>query len=103
MDEGAGEKAIQIEDQEMPKKCGYTPGRRVVSLKDALRLLDRHLPHRRPEVRLRGAGAGVPVPGAARQNGGLAVPAYSMDELNKLVGFPEVWAFEKRSVEASRS
>jgi hypothetical protein len=27
------------------------------------------------------------------------VPAYSMDELNTLVGFPEVWAFEKRWVE----
>jgi hypothetical protein len=28
------------------------------------------------------------------------VPAYSMDELNQLVGIPEVWAFEKRFVEA---
>jgi 2-methylisocitrate lyase-like PEP mutase family enzyme len=28
-------------------------------------------------------------------------PAYSMDELNTLVGFPEVWGFEKRFVEAS--
>jgi hypothetical protein len=28
------------------------------------------------------------------------VLAHSMDELNKLVGFPEVWAFEKRWVES---
>ena len=35
--EAAGAQAIQIEDQEFPKKCGHTPGRRVVSLDDALR------------------------------------------------------------------
>ena len=28
--ERAGAQGIQIEDQEMPKKCGHTPGRRVV-------------------------------------------------------------------------
>jgi 2-methylisocitrate lyase-like PEP mutase family enzyme len=32
--EAAGVAAIQIEDQEMPKKCGHTPGRRVVSAED---------------------------------------------------------------------
>jgi 2-methylisocitrate lyase-like PEP mutase family enzyme len=31
---------------------------------------------------------------------GLPVPAYSLDELNTLVGFPEVWGFEKRWVES---
>jgi 2,3-dimethylmalate lyase len=35
--EAAGAQAIQIEDQEFPKKCGHTPGRRVVSLEDAVR------------------------------------------------------------------
>jgi len=35
--EAAGVQAIQLEDQEMPKKCGHTPGRRVVPLADALR------------------------------------------------------------------
>ena len=30
----AGAAAIQIEDQEFPKKCGHTPGRRVVPLED---------------------------------------------------------------------
>ena len=29
--------AIQIEDQEYPKKCGHTPGRRVVPIEDAAR------------------------------------------------------------------
>ena len=28
--EAAGVTAIQLEDQEMPKKCGHTPGRRVI-------------------------------------------------------------------------
>lgn len=32
--ESAGVSAIQIEDQEYPKKCGHTPGRRVVPLED---------------------------------------------------------------------
>src|SRR5690606_5025613 len=32
--EAAGVSAIQIEDQEIPKKCGHTPYRRVVPLED---------------------------------------------------------------------
>ena len=32
--ERAGAAAIQLEDQEFPKKCGHTPGRRVVSADD---------------------------------------------------------------------
>ena len=35
--EKAGAQAIQIEDQEYPKKCGHTPGRRVVPIEDAAR------------------------------------------------------------------
>lgn len=35
--ERAGAAAIQLEDQEFPKKCGHTPGRRVVPLDDMLR------------------------------------------------------------------
>jgi 2-methylisocitrate lyase-like PEP mutase family enzyme len=35
--ETAGAQAIQIEDQEYPKKCGHTPGRRVVPIADAAR------------------------------------------------------------------
>ena len=35
--EMAGAQAIQIEDQEYPKKCGHTPGRRVVPIDDAAR------------------------------------------------------------------
>jgi 2-methylisocitrate lyase-like PEP mutase family enzyme len=35
--EAAGAQAIQLEDQEFPKKCGHTPGRRVISLEDAVR------------------------------------------------------------------
>lgn len=32
--ERAGAAAIQLEDQEVPKKCGHTPGRRVISCED---------------------------------------------------------------------
>ena len=32
--EAAGVTAIQIEDQEIPKKCGHTPGRRVIPTRD---------------------------------------------------------------------
>jgi 2-methylisocitrate lyase-like PEP mutase family enzyme len=35
--ETAGVSAIQIEDQEFPKKCGHTPGRRVVPVEDMVR------------------------------------------------------------------
>lgn len=33
----AGAAAIQLEDQEFPKKCGHTPGRRVVPMVDMVR------------------------------------------------------------------
>ena len=32
--EQAGAVAIQLEDQQIPKKCGHTPGRRVISVED---------------------------------------------------------------------
>jgi 2,3-dimethylmalate lyase len=35
--ERAGAAAIQLEDQEFPKKCGHTPGRRVLSTHDMVR------------------------------------------------------------------
>jgi 2-methylisocitrate lyase-like PEP mutase family enzyme len=33
--ERAGASGIQLEDQEMPKKCGHTPGRRVIPAEEA--------------------------------------------------------------------
>ena len=35
--EKAGAAAIQLEDQEFPKKCGHTPGRRVIPMADMVR------------------------------------------------------------------
>ncbi|MFM7972774.1 MAG: oxaloacetate decarboxylase [Betaproteobacteria bacterium] len=35
--EAAGAQAIQLEDQEFPKKCGHTPGRRVIPVEDMVR------------------------------------------------------------------
>ena len=32
--EAAGAAAIQLEDQEFPKKCGHTPGRKVIPMED---------------------------------------------------------------------
>src|SRR3989440_10038050 len=38
--EAAGVQAIQIEDQEMPKKCGHTPNRRVIAASDMCRKIE---------------------------------------------------------------
>jgi 2-methylisocitrate lyase-like PEP mutase family enzyme len=38
--EAAGAAAIQLEDQEFPKKCGHTPGRRVVAIEDMRRRIE---------------------------------------------------------------
>ena len=38
--EAAGVQAIQIEDQEMPKKCGHTPNRRVIPTRDMCRKIE---------------------------------------------------------------
>ncbi|WP_250516157.1 isocitrate lyase/PEP mutase family protein [Caballeronia sp. INDeC2] len=35
--EQAGAAGIQLEDQEFPKKCGHTPGRRVIATEDMVR------------------------------------------------------------------
>jgi 2-methylisocitrate lyase-like PEP mutase family enzyme len=35
--EDAGASAIQLEDQEFPKKCGHTPGRRVIPMQDMVK------------------------------------------------------------------
>jgi 2-methylisocitrate lyase-like PEP mutase family enzyme len=35
--EQAGAAGIQLEDQEFPKKCGHTPGRRVIAMEDMVR------------------------------------------------------------------
>ncbi|HSN20004.1 MAG TPA: isocitrate lyase/PEP mutase family protein [Usitatibacter sp.] len=35
--EAAGAAGIQIEDQEFPKKCGHTPGRRVIPVEDMVK------------------------------------------------------------------
>ncbi|MBW6495657.1 MAG: isocitrate lyase/PEP mutase family protein [Burkholderiaceae bacterium] len=37
--ESAGVAGIQLEDQEFPKKCGHTPGRRVIPMNDMVRKL----------------------------------------------------------------
>jgi 2,3-dimethylmalate lyase len=188
--EAAGVQAIQIEDQEMPKKCGHTPNRRVIPLRDAVRRIEVAVDARRSddflivartdartalgldEAIARGktfaaAGAdvvfieapespdefrrvgesidawllanmvptgkspvierkdlidwgfdiaiypsaGMAVACAALQRNfawlkehgsttGSPVPAFTMAELHELVGFAEVWDFEKRFVEA---
>ena len=38
--EAAGAAGMQIEDQEFPKKCGHTPGRRVVPVEDMVRKVE---------------------------------------------------------------
>jgi len=189
--EAAGVQAIQIEDQEMPKKCGHTPNRRVVPLADAVKrvevavesrkssdflivartdartglgldeairrarffakagadilfvespesesefervgaelageakLLANMVPTGRspmlPADKLKRCGFSIAIyPGAGmaaacaalestyaylRRNGsleGCSVPAFDMKALHELVGFPDVWEFERRHVE----
>lgn len=190
--EEAGVQAIQIEDQEMPKKCGHTPNRRVVPLPDMLRRIEVAVDSRRhddtliiartdsrtalgldeaikrgkafakagadivfieapesadefrrvgdsidawllanmvptgkspeiPQADLQAWGfdiaiypsAGMGVVCAALENNfawlkehgstqGSPVPAYTMKQLHDLVGFDDVWAFEKKYVEAGQ-
>lgn len=38
--ENVGVSAIQLEDQEFPKKCGHTPNRRVVPMKDMVKKIE---------------------------------------------------------------
>jgi 2-methylisocitrate lyase-like PEP mutase family enzyme len=187
--EAAGVQAIQIEDQESPKKCGHTPNRRVIACEDMVKKLQVALEARRRDDTLiiartdartglgldeairRGqayarAGADIvfiespeseeefkriggeidalllanmvpsgrsPVVEAASlarygfdiaiypsvgmaaacaalrdayaylqahgSTSGCGVPAFDMRELHELVGFPEVWAFEKKYAE----
>ncbi|WP_102108649.1 isocitrate lyase/PEP mutase family protein [Oceaniglobus roseus] len=47
--EQAGVTAIQLEDQEFPKKCGHTPNRRVVPLNDMLKKIEVAVDSRRSD------------------------------------------------------
>jgi len=47
--EAAGAAAIQLEDQEFPKKCGHTPGRRVIPTADMVRKIQVAADSRRSE------------------------------------------------------
>ncbi|MBW8635895.1 isocitrate lyase/PEP mutase family protein [Hoeflea sp. WL0058] len=47
--EQAGVTAIQLEDQEFPKKCGHTPNRRVVPLEDMIRKIEVAIDSRRSD------------------------------------------------------
>ncbi|MDO1583412.1 isocitrate lyase/PEP mutase family protein [Rhizobium oryzicola] len=47
--EDAGVSAIQIEDQEFPKKCGHTPGRRVIRMEDMVRKIEVAVESRRSD------------------------------------------------------
>jgi 2-methylisocitrate lyase-like PEP mutase family enzyme len=187
--EAAGVQAVQIEDQETPKKCGHTPNRRVVPARDMCRkievavdartspdtlivartdartglgleeaiqrgrdyakagadiifvespesedefkrvggaidswLLANMVPTGRSPLvaadRLKAYGFNVAIYPAAgmgvvcaaldanyrylKEHGstdGTPVPFYTQDQLHELMGFPEVWAFEKRFAE----
>lgn len=47
--ETVGVAGIQLEDQEFPKKCGHTPGRRVIPFEDAVRKVEVAVDARRDE------------------------------------------------------
>jgi len=189
--EAAGVQAIQIEDQETPKKCGHTPNRRVVPVEDAVKRIEVAVESRRsadflviartdartglgmdealrrakafakagadilfveaPESEAEFQRIGAELAGSAKlmanmvptgkspvvaaeklkdygfsiaiypsagmgaacaaleaayayllrhgSTDGSPVPAYDMKQLHELVGFPDVWDFERRHVE----
>ena len=47
--EAAGAAGIQLEDQEFPKKCGHTPGRRVIPAEDMVRKIEVAVESRRSD------------------------------------------------------
>ncbi|WP_108661593.1 isocitrate lyase/PEP mutase family protein [Acuticoccus kandeliae] len=47
--EAAGVTAIQLEDQEFPKKCGHTPNRRVIAMDDMVRKIEVAVDSRRSD------------------------------------------------------
>jgi len=47
--EAAGVQAIQIEDQETPKKCGHTPNKRVISLEEMVQKIEVAVDSRRSD------------------------------------------------------
>lgn len=47
--EDAGVSAIQMEDQEFPKKCGHTPNRRVIPVEDMVRKIEVAVDSRRSD------------------------------------------------------
>ena len=47
--EAAGVAAIQLEDQEFPKKCGHTPNRRVIATSDMVRKIEVAVDSRRSD------------------------------------------------------
>jgi 2-methylisocitrate lyase-like PEP mutase family enzyme len=47
--ESAGAQAIQIEDQQIPKKCGHTPGKRLVSKSEMVKKIEAAIAARRSD------------------------------------------------------
>ena len=47
--EGAGAQAIQIEDQEIPKKCGHTSGKRLVATEEMIKKIEAAVASRRSD------------------------------------------------------
>ena len=163
--EQAGVSAIQLEDQEFPKKCGHTPNRRVIPMADMVRsglgldeALSRAEAYSRagadilfvespeseeemikicktldkpilanmvsggrtpvlPAERLKEMGFSVVIQptagflataaaltksyGELKEKGTITekTDLYPFSEFNQLIGFPEVWAFDKRYAE----
>ena len=75
--ERAGAAAIQLEDQEFPKKCGHTPFKRVIPVEDMAEKVKVACAARRdPEIELHATSVATPVhdasrPGASGCQGGL--------------------------------
>ncbi|MFN0317173.1 MAG: oxaloacetate decarboxylase [Burkholderiales bacterium] len=82
--EAAGICAIQLEDQEFPKKCGHMLGRRVVPVGDMIAKV---------RVAMEKAFAGLK---EKRSSAEPAVPVHEFQAMSRLMGFGDVSAFDRK-------
>ncbi|WP_090141294.1 oxaloacetate decarboxylase [Limnohabitans sp. DM1] len=96
--EAAGACAIQLEDQEFPKKCGHTPG----LTRPELEALGYKIAIFPVTALLASVQSMTQVYQQFKDTGSSAAgqtALYDFADLTKLMGFEDVWAFEKRYAE----
>ena len=97
--ERAGAAAIQLEDQEFPKKCGHMPDRRVIAADEMVRKIAVAVEARTsPDFLIIARTDARTSLGVVRTS----APLYSFAEMNRPTGFEEVWRFDRAHAETRR-